>query len=176
MGALESYRHYLTLLARVQFPPALRSKLDPEDLVQQTLLEAHQARERFQGDSDAKRAAWLRRILANNLADALRKFVGGPERDQAVWRDRLEDSSVKLEVWLAADHSSPSERALRHEQLWQLAEALAELPAAQRRAVELKYLDGASVADISRAMGLSEAAIGGLLRRGIGTLRRRLKG
>jgi DNA-directed RNA polymerase specialized sigma24 family protein len=61
-GLLEHYRDYLRLLAR----------LDPSDIVQQTLLQAHQALDQFQGEGDAALAAWLRQILARNLAMALR--------------------------------------------------------------------------------------------------------
>jgi RNA polymerase sigma-70 factor (ECF subfamily) len=120
--------------------------------------------------------AYLRRVLRNNLLDAVRKFAGGPERDEAALCRGLQESSLRLEAWLAAAHSTPSERAARHEELGRLAEALAGLPATQRQAVELKYLHGASVADVSRMMGLSESAVGGLLRRGMSALRQRLTG
>jgi RNA polymerase sigma-70 factor (ECF subfamily) len=82
---LEGFRNYLELLARARMDPRLRGKLDPADLVQQTLLRAVAARDRFRGDDD-RRAAWLRTILARVMIDAARKFgrPGGGERERSL--------------------------------------------------------------------------------------------
>lgn len=183
MGALplelDRFRSYLGLLAKLQLSPRLRQKLDPSDLVQQTLLEAHaQAKEgAFEGDSPGQQAAWLRQILANTLANAVRDF-GRAKRDVALERSlesALADSSARLEAWLAADQSSPSEQVERNEQMLQLAEALAGLPEIQREVLLLRHCQGWGLAEISAHLGRSRAAVASLLRRGLQQLRERMQ-
>jgi len=175
--ALERYRGYLHVLARLRLGRRLRGRLDPSDLVQQTLLKAHQASGRCKAEDEAGREAWLRRILNNTIADELRRHGRG-RRDAA--RDRsllasLGESSIRLEAWLQADQSSPSQQAIRHEQLLALGEALESMPEDQRRAIELHHLHGHSLAEVAERMGRSEASVAGLLRRGLRNLYERLK-
>jgi RNA polymerase sigma-70 factor (ECF subfamily) len=173
---LERYRDYLRLLARLRLGPWLRGKLDASDLVQETLLRAHQHRGQFVGQTEAEWVAYLRRILANVAADRAREFARG-KRDAALERSleaALEQSSLRLEQWLAAEQSSPSERAMRQEALCALAAALARLPEDERTAVELRYLQDPPrpLAEIARQLGRPGAkAVAGLLARGLARLR-----
>jgi RNA polymerase sigma-70 factor (ECF subfamily) len=170
---LERFRAYLRLLARMQMDPRLQGKLDPSDLVQQTLLQALRALDRFQQRSDAELAAWLRQILAHNLANAARE-LGRAKRDVARERSleaALEQSSARLEGWLIAEQSSPSQQAERKEQVLRLAEALGSLPEAQREALTRRYLQDWSLDAIGRHLGRSPAAVAGLIKRGLKQLR-----
>src|SRR5262245_31447323 len=79
---LERYRAYLRLLARLHLDRRLQGKLDPSDVVQQTFLQAYRALDQFRGRTEAELAAWLRQILAHNLAHAARD-LGRDKRDVA---------------------------------------------------------------------------------------------
>lgn len=112
-------REYLLFLPETQIGPAWRAKLDLSGVVQQSLLEAHQAESQLAGRIPEKRLAWLRRILANNLADEMRK-LHTERRD--VRRERsldveIERSAVWLEAWLCGDDPTPSQVAVRDEQV-----------------------------------------------------------
>lgn len=171
---LERYRAYLTLLARLQVDRRLQGKVDLSGVVQQTLVEAYQALPRFRATSTAEITGWLRRILANNLGDEIRKLSTGK---RAVERERsleaaLAESSSRLQAWLAAEQSTPSQQAERHEQALRVAEALASLPDSQRQALELQHWHGCSLAQIAEHMGRSRSAVAGLIKRGLEQLRR----
>ena len=167
---LESFRNYLLLLARMQLDGRLRGQLDPDDLVQQTLTRALEKRDRFRGSDDAQRAAWLRTLLSRTLIDAARKLAraGGVARSLEA---SLEQSSARLEAFLAADQTSPSGRVVRQERLLRLSDALAALPGDQRRAIELKHLQGLALIEVARRMGRTVSAVAGLLQRGLRALR-----
>lgn len=170
---LEPFRAYLRLLARLHLAPQLRGKLDPSDIVQQTLLQAYQALDQFRGHSEAEWAAWLRQILARKLAQALRDF-GRAKRDLAREQSlqaAVDASSARLEAWLTADQSSPSQQAMQGEQSLRLAAALEQLPEAQREALILQHWQGLSLAEIGAHLGRSPTAIAGLIKRGLKQLR-----
>jgi RNA polymerase sigma-70 factor (ECF subfamily) len=174
---LEVYRDYLCLLARFQLDSRLRAKMDPSDIVQQTLLEAHRDWDQYRGTTASEKTAWLRKILARNLADAIRRF-GRAKRDITLERSleaSLGESSCRLEAWLAADRTSPSGQLDCNEQLMRLAGALAQLPENQRRAIELHHLKRLSLNELARELGRSEASVAGLLRRGLKSLRGQLQ-
>jgi RNA polymerase sigma-70 factor, ECF subfamily len=169
---LDGFREYLRLLARLQLRANLAGKIDLSGVVQQTLLEAYQARDGFPSGA-AQQMAWLRRALANNLTDEIRRLGSrGQERvkEQSL-EQALEASSARLEAWLAREEATPGREAVLKEQLSRLAEALPQLPDDQRRAIELHHLRGLSLADVGQLLGRSREAVAGLVFRGLKNLR-----
>lgn len=165
---LQRCRAYLKVLAAGQVDPWLSQRMDASDLVQQTLLDATTRWHQYRGASEGELFAWLRAILSHNLIDAFRHHCRA-KRDatKSVSLDDENSQSVRRIEALGDSVSSPSERAARNEQLLRLPEAINALPDAQREAIILHHLQGRKLAETARAMGRSEAAIGGLLQRGL---------
>ncbi len=175
--SIEVYRDYLLLLVRLQMGTRLKAKLDASDVVQQAILHAHERQAQFRGTTEEEWLAWLRVILANTLGTVTRRFstqARDPGRERSL-EVELEHSSSRMENLLAADQTSPSERAVRGEELLRLAHAIARLPDDQRRVVEMHYLKGLAVADVAESIGRTRPAAVGLLFRGLKRLRELLR-
>jgi RNA polymerase sigma-70 factor (ECF subfamily) len=172
-AAVDQHRHFLKLLVRAQLGPEQRAVVDPSDIVQETLLEAHQKLHQFRGHSDAELAAWLRKMLAYNIADAFRaagRQKRDPARELSIYA-AFDQTCSGLASWLEAIQTSPSEAAVRNERLLRLAWALDQLPPSQREAVEQRYLHGCTLEEIAQQLNRTEPAVAGLLRRGLMQLR-----
>lgn len=87
---LEAYRHYLTLMARLQIGRRLQGKADASDVVQETFLQARGAFPGFPGNSEQESMHWLRQILVSRLADLVHRFYEAQCRDVRLER-RLDE-------------------------------------------------------------------------------------
>ena len=174
---LERYRRYLTVLAEAELAPCLKGKESPSDIVQQSLLEAHRDLPSFRGRTDAELVGWLKTILARNLLNAARHFRTAKcdIRLEQSLAERLDQSSARLDQWLTAEQSSPSERAERNERAAALADALALLLEQERTAILLKHFRGWSLQAIGEHLDRPVDAVAGLLKRGLKKLRGHLK-
>jgi RNA polymerase sigma-70 factor (ECF subfamily) len=171
---LESYRNYLRLLARTGIDDSLRGKADPSDLVQETLLKAHQHFDQFQGGTEAELVGWLRQILARNLADLSRRYraagARAVRREQSL--DDLDGSASRALLQIVSPNGhSPSQSAQRRELSLVLADALAELTPDYREVLVLRTLEGREWEEVARAMGRSAGAVRLLWARALQKLR-----
>jgi RNA polymerase sigma-70 factor (ECF subfamily) len=169
--ALEAFRPHLCVLARMHLDRRLWAKLDPEDLVQTTFQEALQNWDRILQNGDTDLKAMLRQMLLHNLWDALRRF-NQQKRDVAL-EQPLDQSSTRL--MLSLDQSSPSQRAVKNEELERLAEALLRLTPDQQEAVILHHLHEMKLTEVAAQLDRSVHATAGLIHRGLRKLQELLK-
>jgi RNA polymerase sigma-70 factor, ECF subfamily len=158
---LELYRNYLRLVARSLISTALRVKLDPSDLVQETFLKAHREFTQFAGRGEPELVAWLRRILVTSLANQVkhhRRRARDHQRQESL-EQLLDRSSVTIQLALASSISSPSEQASRREQSVLLANALNRLSDDYREAFIRRTLEHVSFETMAADMGRSVGAV-----------------
>jgi RNA polymerase sigma-70 factor (ECF subfamily) len=176
---VEIYRNYLTLLARLQIGRRLQGKVDAEDLVQETFLEAHRNFGLFRGTSEEEFVSWMRQILATTLADQVRRYCGTKRRDVRLERELVEElnqSSRVLDQGLISRESSPSQRAARREQAVLLADALTRLPEDYREVIILRHLEGLTFPQVAGRLGRTLDSVEKLWVRALDKLRRTLRG
>ena len=170
----QRYGDYLKLLARLKLGQRLPGKVSGSDLVQETFLEAKKNFSRFRGTSEQELMAWLRRILAAQIAQSFRHHYRD-RRDVRLEQRLAEDldrSSTGLARRLIDTGTSPSMRAARHEAEVLLANGLAQLKPEHREVIILRNLEELSFQEVARRMGRSTAAIKSLWVRALTNLRR----
>lgn len=172
----EEFRRSLLLLAQREMPPAVRGKLGPSDIVQETAVDARCDFHGFRGGTTEECYAWLRSILRNNVVDAVRRYETSQKR-QADREIRLASESGDLAGrLLPIRHSPPDNSAIRREEAAMLARVLERLPADYREVLRLRYWDGLSFVEIAARLGRSPDAIRKLWYRAIGRLQEELVG
>lgn len=174
---LDGYRGYLKLLARTQIDRRWHARIDPSDVVQETLLGACQAFSGFRGQTSEELIAWLRRILIRNIADAVRHHQA-PRRD--LRRDQsldeaLERSSEAILAALNTSSSSPSGAVSRQEQSILVANALERLPDEYRDVILLRQFEQLPFSEVARELNRSSGAVRMLFARAINRLRQELE-
>jgi RNA polymerase sigma-70 factor (ECF subfamily) len=176
---LGDYRAYLETLTCIQIDPRLRGKFSISDIVQNTLVEAWQDLKRLQAlDADACKR-WLRRMLVNNLLDEIARWktqkrdVHREVRLEPSLKVAADESSCRLQSWLAAEDNSPNYRQAGQEAL-RVLEALSKLDARPREALILQKYHGWTLAQIAEHLGCTTGAVAGLHARGLKELRKHL--
>ncbi len=133
---------------------------DVEDLVQETLLALHNQRHTYR---PAQRLTpWLYAIARYKLVDSLRAH--SPRRAIEV---SLEDDAADS-AFFAPDSAAAESRR-------DLLKLLDTLPERMRRPILLVKLEGQSVAEAARALGMSESAVKVGIHRGLKTLARQAR-
>jgi RNA polymerase sigma-70 factor (ECF subfamily) len=171
---LEMYRHYLTVLARVEIGRQFQAKLGPSDVVQDAFLKATREFSLFRGKGEQEFMVWLRGILATTLIDRVHRSLLRKKRDVRLEErlcDSLDQSSAQLSRRLVADNTSPSGAAARREEAALFAEALESLSEDYRNVIIWRHLEGLSFAEVAARLGRTVDATQKLWVRALAKLR-----
>ena len=170
-------RSYLDIVARAQVETWLRAKVDASDLVQETMLEAFRDFERFGGNSEQEWLAWLKRILAHNVADFVRRYRGTAKRQarrEVPIRSPQDSTHAFGAAEPAAPGPTPSQEFLQIDNELRVTAALAQLPADYQEVIVLRNLQRLSFNEVAERMERSRPAVQMLWMRAIKKLQEAL--
>lgn len=177
---LGRHRVRLRKMVAVRLDPRLAARIDPSDVVQDTLADASHKLAGYLKDRAIPFYPWLRQLAWNRLVDLHRRHVIA--RRRSVKREApaefllSDDSAAALGERASDGGSSPLHRALRHERAARVRAALDELRAPDREVLVLRFLEQLSVAEISAVLGISVGAVKTRQVRALGRLRELLEG
>jgi RNA polymerase sigma-70 factor (ECF subfamily) len=181
------YRNYLRIVVRSGMGPRLRERVEMSDVVQDALVEVVRQFPQFTGQNEAALVGWLRRLVAQKLAD-LGRYHSRAKRApgssalplDAPWdanqggMDANGGAGAKLLDMLALSQTSPSEAASKRELTVLLADALTDLDEGEAEVLWLYHSEGLSFEAIGERLGMGRKAVRGLWARGLKGLRRTL--
>jgi RNA polymerase sigma-70 factor (subfamily 1) len=150
-------RHKLT----PAIPSRWRAVLSPEDVMQETYIDAFLDVYQFQPRGEGSFFAWLMTIAKRNLLDAVRMLEADKRarNGHQVRSGANADSLDNLHEQLAWTRTTPSRHAARSESRVLLKRAIEQLPQTYRTVVLLYDLEGKSVKEVAEALGRSPGAV-----------------
>jgi len=155
----------------------LRSKVEADDIAQETAAAAH--REFLRGGlGDRDPFGWLCHLAEQRIVDAYRCHVRSQKRS-VVREARLpmqggSSSRFSFNQILQASLTTPSQKCVRIEQQGLLMKALERLPAEQRDALRMHFLEGLPSKEIARRLGKEDVTVRVMISRCVQKLRRQL--
>ncbi|QEH38724.1 ECF RNA polymerase sigma factor SigW [Aquisphaera giovannonii] len=174
---LARYRDHLRRMVAVRLDGRLSRRIDPSDIVQETLMEADRRLDDYLRDRPIPFPAWLRRIAGDRIVDAHRAHVGSRKRSvtrEAAAAPLPDESSMALIRRILADDTSPTDRLIRDEDLESVRAAIDSLSPKDREVLVMRHLERLSTSEIGEAIGVGEGAVKVRLLRALIRLRARL--
>ena len=156
---LERYRERLLSVIYLRLGPELRTRMDPEDVLQEVSIEAINS---WHTLTDPKNAgAWLVVLAKRKVARILRDQVG------VAARDPRKERAMKTDLPMVDRRSGPVTVADRKDRLRLLEDALQRLSEDHREVIMLAKIEGLHAREIGERMERTENAVHLLLSRAL---------
>jgi RNA polymerase sigma-70 factor (ECF subfamily) len=174
-GLLARHRPRLRRMVRLHLDPRLGARVDPSDVVQETLAEAARRLDDYLRRPPLPFYPWLRQIALDRLVDLRRRHLRARKRSVAREEPGVlslpDESAAELAARLIDLGSSPSRHLLREELRERVRAALGRLPAADREVLVLRHLEQMPAREVAAVLGVGEGAVRMRLVRALGRLR-----
>jgi RNA polymerase sigma-70 factor (ECF subfamily) len=160
---LGRHRQRLRNLIALHLDPRIAARVDPSDVVQESLVEADRRLADYLRNRPLPFYPWLRRLALQRLTDLYRLHVRSMKRSVRREEARLpllsDDSVQQLASRLMARGSSPSASLHRRDLQERLRTVLSRLVERDREVLILRHLEQLSVKEIAAVLGITEGAV-----------------
>lgn len=156
------HRERLGRMIAVRLHPALSARVDPSDVIQESLMEATRKLSDYRSQPSIPFYPWLRKIAWERLVHIHARHLAAQRRSvrrEAAMELQLSDASaLALADRISASQSSPSRGVVRKELRRRVRNALDQLEANDREILALRYLEGLCTKEIAAILEISTAA------------------
>ncbi len=161
---LERHRRHLRRMVAVRLDARIAARVDPSDIVQETLIAAHKRLDAYLADPVVPFYAWLRQLAWDRLVDLHRFHLRSARRSVAReyrWTaEALSDASTcSLFGHLAAPCSTPSEKLMRQEFLHRVRRTMQQLRETDREILVMRHLEELSVREVADILGIAPGTV-----------------
>jgi RNA polymerase sigma-70 factor, ECF subfamily len=151
----------LRRMIAIRMDHRLAARIDPSDVLQDALLDAHGKLSDYLRRRPLPFYPWLRQLAWERLVQLHRRHLRAKRR--SVTREEAmllsDGSAVDLAERLTAGQSSPSDGVIRDEVRQRVRAALDQLRAGDREVLVLRYLERLSTAEMAAVLGIAEGAV-----------------
>ena len=167
---LDHYRPYLRRMVVKQLDKRLKARVDPSDIVQETMIDADRKLARFLQEPSVPVLVWLRKLAFERVIDTHRRHLGSQCR--TVIREHREaeflgGSVPELMQLIATGRTSPSDELMRVEEIDRVRKAIDSLPLRYRQVLVMRHFDQMEPDEIARVLGLTPGAVRGRILRAL---------
>jgi len=159
---LESHKPSLERIVHFRIDPVLRSRIDPEDVLQEAYFEISRRIQEFINGVPVSFFVWIRQKTIQTLIDIQRNH--SREKRDAHREVPManaacgQTSSLSIARFLLDDMTSPSLAAVRAEEIAELQLALESMNETDREILAMRHFEHLSNHQVSEALGLSPTA------------------
>lgn len=157
------HRNRLWRMVSFRLDARLRGRVDPDDILQEAFLDAVQRLDHFLANPVTSLFIWLRLIVMQTMQNVYRRHLSTQKRDASreasKSRDQFGDSTAaSITAFLAGQLTSPSQAAMKQEQMAQLDQALVRLSQLDQEVLALRHFEELSNAETAEALGIDAKA------------------
>ena len=155
----ERHRAYLKRVVHLRIDPKLRPRVDPDDIVQETHLEAVRRFTAYLDQPGLPFRLWLRQIACDRLLMSRRHHVTAVRRSVERNVPLPERSSVQLAQQMFAREPHPADQIDRRDLARRVRDAVAKLPDRDREILLMRNFEELSTQEVACVLGVDPSTV-----------------